>query len=309
VDVGRQGLDFIFLRREARELRTRLRSLITLVREPQILKENLSRTFQAFCNSMRASYGLILVFESEAASLLVSYRWNKEMVQLPSSDLMFDDVAQPKLGGLEAPLNDAVLVTPLYAGTSQIGLLVLGPPENALRYSQNDVETLLEFSDRVSGVMHVIQHETEYFSRLSDLARVQQPILDTGLELIPTKMVEDGLRNMHDYSYLGNSPLASLEQVRNQLSSGIVTHLDRGKEVHQILLNALEKLRPSGDTPREPIPRDWYPYIVLYDAYVKEVQNRDIMSRLYISEGTFNRIRRATIRSVAKVLAEMEKNS
>jgi len=46
--------------------------------------------------------------------------------------------------------------------------------------------------------------------------------------------------------------------------------------------------------------------VILYDAYVKEIQNRDIMGRLYISEGTFNRTRRAAIRSLAKALAEME---
>jgi len=118
--------------------------------------------------------------------------------------------------------------------------------------------------------------------------------------------VEDGLRNMHDYSYLGSCPLAGLEQVKNQMSAGALTHLDRGREVHQILLNALEKLRPDENLPHEPIPREWFPYVILYDAYVNEVQNRDIMSKLYISEGTFNRTRRAAVRSLAKVLAEME---
>jgi hypothetical protein len=34
--------------------------------------------------------------------------------------------------------------------------------------------------------------------------------------------------------------------------------------------------------------------------------NREIMSQLYISEGTFNRTRRAAIRSVARLLGEME---
>jgi hypothetical protein len=39
---------------------------------------------------------------------------------------------------------------------------------------------------------------------------------------------------------------------------------------------------------------------------VDEVQNRDIMGKLYISEGTFNRTRRTAIRSLARTLAEME---
>jgi len=47
--------------------------------------------------------------------------------------------------------------------------------------------------------------------------------------------------------------------------------------------------------------------VILHDAYVDEIQNREIMSKLYISEGTFNRTRRIAISALARVLAEMEK--
>jgi DNA-binding CsgD family transcriptional regulator len=43
---------------------------------------------------------------------------------------------------------------------------------------------------------------------------------------------------------------------------------------------------------------------VLHDAYVEGVPNREIMARLYISEGTFNRTRRNAIRGLARLLAE-----
>ncbi|PWB69468.1 MAG: hypothetical protein C3F07_19720 [Anaerolineales bacterium] len=309
IDLGRQALDLIFLHRETRELRIRLRKLAAFAREPQALKENLSSTFQSLCASVRAAYGLILVFELDSTSELVSYRWSRENAPLPSTRLMFDDLVQPERGQLDPPLEDAALLIPLYDGGGQIGVLILGQPDNGLRYSQHDIDNLLELSDQVSNVLHVIQHETEFLSRLSELAQTQQPTLDTGIELIPTRAVEDALRNMHDYSYLGDSPLANLEQVKHQLSAGALTHLDLGREVHNLLLTALEKLRPAGDTPKEPIPREWFAYIILHDAYAKETQNRDIMSRLYISEGTFNRTRRAAIRSLAKALAEMEKVS
>jgi hypothetical protein len=39
---------------------------------------------------------------------------------------------------------------------------------------------------------------------------------------------------------------------------------------------------------------------------MEEISNRDIMLKLFISEGTFNRTRRAAIRSVARTLGEME---
>lgn len=309
MDVGRQALDFIFLRRDARELRTRLRRLTARVREPQALTETLKVTFQTLCTSVHASYGLILVFESGSTSELVSYRWNRDKIQTSTSELMLDDARQPEPKALAPPLDDAGLIIPLYTTSGQIGVLVLGQPENALRYSPTDIEDLLELSDQISNIMNVIQRETEFLSQLSELTKTQQPLLDTGPGQVQVNVVEDGLRNMHDYSYLGSCPLAGLEQVKNQLSAGAVTHLDRGREVHQILLNTLEKLRPAGDLPKEPIPRDWFPYVILHDAYVGGVQNRDIMSKLYISEGTFNRTRRAAVRSLAKALTEMERSN
>jgi hypothetical protein len=47
----------------------------------------------------------------------------------------------------------------------------------------------------------------------------------------------------------------------------------------------------------------------LHDAYVLGELNRDIMSKLYISEGTFNRTRRRAVRGVAKALQEMEQEA
>jgi hypothetical protein len=87
-----------------------------------------------------------------------------------------------------------------------------------------------------------------------------------------------------------------------------VTHIDRGKAISGILEQAVNKLRPAGkepDTYAVP-PRAWHQYITLYDAYVLDKLNRDIMSKLYISEGTFNRTRRRAVRGVAKALQEME---
>jgi len=44
----------------------------------------------------------------------------------------------------------------------------------------------------------------------------------------------------------------------------------------------------------------------LHGAYLEDKLNRDILSHLYISEGTFNRTRRSAIHSVTRMLKEME---
>lgn len=85
------------------------------------------------------------------------------------------------------------------------------------------------------------------------------------------------------------------------------SHIERGKELQQTLLQAIETLRPPGKRPAEPLPRIWYNYTVLHDAYVECVPNREIMARLYISEGTFNRTRRNALRGLARHFAEQKR--
>ncbi|MGD9093949.1 MAG: hypothetical protein PVF74_13960, partial [Anaerolineales bacterium] len=148
--------------------------------------------------------------------------------------------------------------------------------------------------------------ESEHLSQLTQITRQEQLEPGTAYEDITVKVVEDALRNIYDYAYLGDTPFVELKLVQIRLPYAGVTHLDRGKAVFQVISDALDKLRPRGERPKEPIPREWYPYLILYDAYIEDKPNREIMASLYISEGTFNRTRRSAIRSVKRVLNEME---
>jgi hypothetical protein len=84
------------------------------------------------------------------------------------------------------------------------------------------------------------------------------------------------------------------------------TFITRGKAVSNLLAKAVLKLKPEQEKPAGAPSRSWYPYLILRNAYLESVFNREIMSQLYISEGTFNRTRRAAIQSVARILEEME---
>ena len=127
------------------------------------------------------------------------------------------------------------------------------------------------------------------------------------------------LRHLHDFAYLGGHVLADLDVVTWHLQDGhaggaapeFVTHLDQGKALSQVLAQALSKLRPDGAEParHDVAPRKWYQYLILHGAYVDGALNRDIMSRLYISEGTFNRTRRRAIRGLSTALREMEREA
>jgi hypothetical protein len=118
--------------------------------------------------------------------------------------------------------------------------------------------------------------------------------------------VEDGLRHLHDLTHLGEHRLASLQVIAQRLPPTAMTHLDRGKALKETLTEVLNKLRPT-DTlePKQPT-REWYPFLILRDAYLVGVPNKEIMARYDLSEGTFNRTRRKATRAVAKVVAEIE---
>jgi hypothetical protein len=227
------------------------------------------------------------------------------MPDLPRKDLVTDDVVQLSPNRFAPPLKEATLLLPLYAGEIQQGALVMGPPENALAYAKSDVERLLEAGDRIGDLIREARREKEHLAQLTQIVQIPPKNLNLDGESL-ARSVEEALRNLYDYAYLSDSTLAKLKQVQAASSHFGYTHLDRGKLVYQTILEALEKLRPPGDLPRGPIPRQWYPYLILYNAYLENKPNNEIMSRLYISEGTFNRTRRAAIRSLARVLSEME---
>jgi hypothetical protein len=112
------------------------------------------------------------------------------------------------------------------------------------------------------------------------------------------KLVEDCLRKFPDSIVLGQSPLVDYLGVKGE------NRVERGKQLQRLLYDAIESLRPSGMRPASSLPRAWYNYVVLHDAYVEDLRNYEVMARLYISEGTFNRTRRIALRGVAMWLIE-----
>ncbi len=306
VFITQRIIDWFFYRRETRRLRTNLQHLVRLVGEGAALDESLDYASDTLCASVRASYGLILIFEGQTLHQAAGYRWHAGTVDLKIQDLTCDDVVQLAQGQLSAPLEEAALLIPLYAEAEQVGAILLGRPENSSHFAPEEVEQLLDHSDRIGDLISISRRKAQSLRQIAELAKAHQLSAANQRETIPDETIEAVLRNLFDYSFLADSDLANLYLVRAHIPPGQVTHLDRGKSVHAVVLEALDKLRPGPTDPRDPPPRAWYPYLILRSAYLEETPNRDIMLRLYISEGTFNRTRRAAIRSLARTLREME---
>ncbi len=116
------------------------------------------------------------------------------------------------------------------------------------------------------------------------------------------RMVEQALKRLSDYSALGQSALAG----RLQLEAA--SQIQLAKLLRGMLVEAIESLRPASEEPNGLLPREWRAYTILRDAYIDDVPNRDIMSKLYISEGTFNRQRRKALRAVATAIWEVRQS-
>ncbi len=308
VDVARRNLDLLFYRRDTRQMRANLHKLASLAGEQDGLDENLSITLDSLCTSVRAIFGLILLFEGENIRLAAAYRWHQNNLQLSPQDLIADDVTHLEPGQFPPPLTEAALLIPLYADTEQLGALVLGRPVNGVRYSRADVNLLLYPSDRLADAIRDARGKAEYMAQVARVIETSRPMKTSAKypDQISVKAVEDALRHMADYAYLGDHALTQFKLVRSKVAVDAVTHLDLGKAAYNVLAEAIEKLRPDDTVSSDPPPREWYPYLILHDAYLEDIPNRDIMSRLYISEGTFNRTRRTALRAVARALEEME---
>jgi hypothetical protein len=127
-----------------------------------------------------------------------------------------------------------------------------------------------------------------------------------GQRAVSVHDVTEALRHVDELPYLGRHPLAALRCVTRLVPCPDATHLERGRALRAVLVEVLDMLKPVGVQPSGPLPREWYGYVILHNAYFQDVPNRHIMSQLFISEGTFNRVRRAAVESIARALAERE---
>ncbi|HEU0297536.1 MAG TPA: hypothetical protein VFR47_32640 [Anaerolineales bacterium] len=305
LNIGHRLMDRLFYQKETRRLRANLQQLSRLAGERETLKETLDLPLGALCNSVKATYGLILALDGEQARLLSDFKWRDDPILIPARTFFADDMAHLNAGQFPAPLQDAGLLVPLYAESKQVGALVLGQPANGIRYAQEDMDRLMYPADRIAEVLFLHSQNVE---RLDKVERIVEapPAQATAKNSLPVEEVDYALRNIFDFAYLADSPLKEMDMVRRQAGER-KTHVERGKAIQTIVLEALEKMRPSSEVPPEPLLREWYPYVILHNAYVEGIQNRDIMKKLYISEGTFNRTRRTAITSLARILAEMDR--
>lgn len=334
-DALRNALDRFFYREHYRKLRAELRALSHETGMHYRLPERLQAVLSALCNTLNVERGLIALREQESFICQATKEASPlgqvfQYEALASTEIT--PLAQTSVAGLQGML----LLVPISTDGEQVAALILGGTERTTTLSEDDLILLDELADRLAGMIHSARLQEENTRLLSQLVsdfRLQeqalqrqadslmamsleesQPLLSNKVDDEFVSSVEDALRRIYDYSYLGEHSLAKLIVVKKCLE-GVelesVTHIDCGKALSQFLVQAIQKLRPDGPEPQPlSVPRrEWHQYLILHSAYVSGEQTRDIMSRLYIGEGTFNRTRRRAIQGLAKAVQEMERGA
>jgi hypothetical protein len=227
---------------------------------------------------------------------------------LPHEAVASEDISHPK----NELLPNIAWIAPAFEGQTQVAVIALSYPNAKLDYSTGDLELLAEVADQVSSLISVSNLTTgranqiqqlmaesqAHANELNSIAGEMIAAISANFDSEFIKTVEEALRHLSDYITLGQSPLADQMNIRAD------SQIECCKQLNKLIIDSIESLRPAEKRPPEPLPRVWYSYAVLHDAYVEEVPNREIMARLYISEGTFNRTRRNALRGLARLLSE-----
>jgi hypothetical protein len=100
--------------------------------------------------------------------------------------------------------------------------------------------------------------------------------------------------------------LSVVEQRARELvaDGSVVTDIERGRALWDLLREAIERLRPTNSKP-EPTPA-WRLYAITEGIYVQGKSAKEMTAELGISPRTFHRERRAAVEALATVVWQIE---
>jgi hypothetical protein len=307
-DLAREYLERLRFRKES-VFRKQLRQLESNSSTDDVLRVHLQEGLDLLCRTLNSTGGLIAIRQGDEF-LVTNTRHSLPVDSRISASFVFcDDVCKSE------HIQSLAWIAPSFDGQMQVAVVGIREPKAGLEYSAGELDLLAEVADQVGTVVSlsslqpgqkdkILQLVAESQANITDVISIaggMKSKIETNPDPDFIKIVEEGLRNLPDYITLGQSPLADSLAIKGESS------IDRGKQLHRLLIESIESLRPVEKRPAEPLPRVWYNHAVLYDAYVEGVPNREIMARLYISEGTFNRTRRNALRGLARLLMEKRK--
>jgi hypothetical protein len=306
-DLTREFLERSRTRKES-DLRKQFRQFDNENSNEETLRSRLHEGLDLLCQTLDAPGGFVAIRRGGEFLVMASKSSVGVGSVLSAEEVACEDLSHPTVGQFSA----LAWLAPSFEGRMQVAVVGIEKSRSRMEYSTGNLELLAEVADQIGTIVSLSNLPARQSStsdmrtpestvNADELKSATGEMLDsiavhTDAEFI--KMVEEALRHLPDTVTLGQSALAEKIFVKGQ------SHIERGKQLQNILTGSIEAFRPSEKRPSEPLPRVWYNHAVLYDAYVEGVPNREIMARLYISEGTFHRTRRNAIRGLARMLVE-----
>jgi hypothetical protein len=323
-DYGRSRLERYFPdRREHQALRRQLKTLAHDAHPEQDLHERLQVLLQSLCRTLKHQPGRILLRVGDVFELVAVDGAKSGLLKLSKSTLHTKEMIIHTDD--RDSLESRTLISPLIYRSVHHGALVLGPTTDSIIFNDEELDLVEDFSDRIAAILHTTMLQKEgmlEIKSLTELFRRRELELQAHIRAVlssPTdriqgplyEWVEDALRHMDDFSYLGQHQLANLKLVTSsddEVDIERATHLELGKALHQLLVDCITKLKPAGRRSDPPSP-DWRSFIILNDCYIEGKPTREVMANLYISEATFHRARRRAIRGLTRAISEMEQKA
>jgi hypothetical protein len=308
VDFVRNYLENL-QRKQDYNIRSKLREMRRGFPKTRSIKRHLQKSLSIMCHNLEAQGGYIAVREGTKFVVVATINSLPINTSLSPKEVMSEEITQP----MGFHVGHANWLVPAYSGGTQVASIGIGPRTGMKEYTEADLFWLEDIADQLGSLVNAFKQEIfkspeESNGQLEEdeISSTQKVKTEELLSTLATRsdpkieaIVEDGFRNIHDFSKLGSSPLVDLLGISGK------SHIDCGKQVQQQLIKILEKLRPFGDKPPEPMTREWYCYTILHEAYLEDTPTRDIMSKLYISEGTYYRTRRKALRMISRELMEV----
>jgi hypothetical protein len=306
-DLTREFLERLRTRNEGL-LRKQLRQLERESAGEQELKFHLDEGLGLLCKTLQAPGGFVAIRRGDEFLVMASRSSVAVGSGMSESMVACDDVSHPAA----EQLASIAWIAPSFEGSTQVAVVGIEKSRSRMEYSNGQLELLAEVADQIGTIVSLsglalkrdrnpAPEASESQAGVDSLRAATGDMLDSLSSTADAdfiKMVEEALRHLPDTIALGQSPLAGKASVMGG------SNIARGKRLQELLMEAINALKPAGERPPEPLPRVWYNHAVLHDAYMEGVPNREIMARLYISEGTFNRTRRNAIRGLARMLME-----
>lgn len=295
--------------RQERKVRQELHALRQEVSTGETVNRTLNRGLAILCYNLRASSGFVALREADQYVVVASLHSQTIGASYPAALFSLEGLAEPA----SPTLQKIAWLAPASVGREQVAVVGLGPRKDKVPYSEEELYWLEDIAQEIGEIIYAhalhrsnTSQEIQVESSPGDL-QAGPPIDQVSLmsafayhpDLELVKWVEEGYRHLNDYDELGKSPLVQLFGIQAD------NHLERGKLVHNRLIEILEKLRPAGQPPIEPVPSEWFAYTILHESYVQDRLSRDIMAKLYIGEGTYYRLRRQALRGITRAILEM----